>query len=35
MWELKDSIQCSLKSHLGWSGGGHSDEYPPMVEACV
>lgn len=22
MWELKDSIQCSLKSHLGWSGGG-------------
>lgn len=43
MWELKDSIQSSLKSHVGggeracvcvW-GGDPSDEYPLMVEACV
>lgn len=40
MWELKDSIQSSLKSHLRrrwwwWWGGGPNDEYPLMVEACV
>lgn len=39
MWELKDSIQSSLKSHLGGEkervGGNPSDEYPLMVEACV
>ena len=40
MRELKDSIQSSLKSHLGGErksvrGGNPSDEYPLMVEACV
>lgn len=43
MWELKDSIQSSLKSHLRGErerksvcgGGNPNDEYPLMVEACV
>lgn len=40
MWELKDSIQSSLKFHLRGDrkrvgGGDPNDEYPLMVEACV